>query len=43
MIFQLRASVFSNFYVISTGQSISDIMLIIQGHLQGQKVNFSIK
>ena len=29
-----------HFHVILTGQSISEIILIIQCHLQGQKVNF---
>ena len=32
-----------HFYVILTGQSISEIILIIQGHLQGQLVNFKVK
>ena len=46
MIFQqmkLGASVIPHFYVILTGQSISEIILIIQGHLQGEKVNFIVK
>ena len=30
-------------HVILTGQSISGAILIIQGHLQGQKVNFKVK
>ena len=45
MIFQqmkLETSVIPHFYVIVTGQSISEIILIIQGHLQGQKVNFMV-
>ena len=45
MIFQeikLGASVIPHFHVILTGQSISDIILIIQGHFQGQKVNFKV-
>ena len=43
MIFQemkLGTSVIPHFHVILTGQSISETILIIQGHLQGQKVNF---
>ena len=46
MIFQqirLGTSVIPQFNVILTGQSISEIILIIQGHLQGQKVNFKVK
>ena len=46
MLFQqmkLGTSVIPHFYIISTGQSISEIILIIQGHLQGQKVNFKVK
>ena len=46
MIFQqmkLGPSVIPHFYVILTGQFISEIILIIQGHLQGRKVNFKIK
>ena len=38
MIFQemkLGTSVIPHFYVILTGQSISETILIIQGHLQG--------
>ena len=31
------------FHIILTGQSISEIILIIQGHLQGQKVNLKVK
>ena len=33
----------TSFYVISTGQSISCIILKIQGHHQSQKLNFKIK
>ena len=33
-------SVIPHFYVIFTGQSISEIILLIQGHSQGQKVDF---
>ena len=39
MLFQqmkLGTSVIHQFYVILTGQFISEIILIIQGHLQGQ-------
>ena len=32
-----------HFYVLLTGQSISETILIIQGHLQGQEVNFKVK
>ena len=45
MIFQqmkLGTSVIPHFLVILTGQSISEIILIIQDHLQGQKVNFKV-
>ena len=45
MIFQqmkLGTSVIQHFHVILTGQSISKIILIIQGHLQGQNVNFKV-
>ena len=43
MIFQqmkLGTSVTPRCDVISTGEFISEIILIIRGHLQGQKVNF---
>ena len=40
---KLETSVIQHFHVILTGQSISEIILIIQGHLQGQKVNFKVK
>ena len=46
MIFQemkLGTSVIPHFYVILTGQSISENNLSIQGHFQGQKVNFKVK
>ena len=46
MLFQqmkLGTSVIPHFHVILTGESISDIILIIQSHLQGQKVNFKVK
>ena len=46
MIFQLMkpgTSVIPHFYVILTGQSISCIILMTQGHLQGQKDNFKVK
>ena len=33
---KLGATVIPHFYVILTGQSISEVILIIQGHLQGQ-------
>ena len=35
--------VISHFHEILTGQSISCIIFMIQGHLQGQKVNFKVK
>ena len=38
----LGASAISHFHVILTGQSISEIILIMQGHLQDQKVNFKV-
>ena len=37
---KLGTSVILHFHVISTGQSNSKIILVIQGHLQGQKVKF---
>ena len=40
---KLGTSVIFHFHVILSGQSISEIILIIQGHLQGQKVNFKVK
>ena len=46
MIFQeikLGTSVISHFHVILTGQSNSETICIIQGHLQGQKVYFKVK
>ena len=46
MIFQQMkpgTSVIPHFHVISTGQSIFCIIFMIQGHLQGQKVNFKVK
>ena len=46
MIFQemkLGTSVIPHFYVILTGQSISETISIIIGHLRGQKVNFKVK
>ena len=46
MIFQLMepgTSVIAHVYVILTGQSISCIILMTQGHLQGQKDNFKVK
>ena len=46
MIFQemkLGTSVIAHFYVVLTGQSISETILIIQGNFQGQKVNFKVK
>ena len=36
-------SVIPHFYVILTGQSISCIIFKIQGHHQGQKINFKVK
>ena len=46
MIFQqmkLGTSVIPHFHVILTGQSFYEIIFIIQGHLQSQKVNFKVK
>ena len=46
MIFQQMkpgTSVIPYFHVIWTGQSISCIICMTQGHLQGQKVNFKVK
>ena len=46
MIFQQikpRTSVIPHFHVILTVKSISKIILNIQGHLQGQKVNGKVK
>ena len=40
---KLGTSVIPHFHVILTAQSISKILLFIQGHLQGQKVNFKVK
>ena len=38
-----EASVIPHFHVTLTGQSISCIMFMTPGHIQGQKVNFKIK
>ena len=38
-----ETSVIPYFYVILTGQSIYEIVVFIQGDLQGQKVNFKVK
>ena len=46
MIFQQMkpgTSVIPHFHMILTGQSISCIIFMIQGHLQGQKINFKVK
>ena len=46
MIFQQMkrgTSVILQFRVILTGLSIFEIILIIRGHLQDQKVNFKVK
>ena len=46
MIFQQvkpGTSVIHHFHVILTGQSVSCIIFITQGHLQGQKVHFKVK
>ena len=46
MIFQQMkpgTSVIPHFHVILTGQSISFIIFMTQGHLQGQKVPFKVK
>ena len=40
---KLGTSVIPHSHVILTGQSISEIILYIQGHVQGQKVNFKVK
>ena len=40
---KLGTSVIPHFHVILTGQSISETIFIIQGHLQGEKVNFKVK
>ena len=40
---KLETSVIPHFQVILTRQSISYIILMTQGHLQGQKVNFKVK
>ena len=40
---KLGTSVIPHFHVILTKKSISEIILIIQGHIQGQKVNFKVK
>ena len=45
MIFQqmkLGTNVIPHFYVILTGQFITYIICMIQGHLQGQKVKYHI-
>ena len=45
MIFQqmkLVTSAILHFHVILTGQSISEIILIIQGLLQGRKINLKV-
>ena len=36
-------SVIYHVHITLTGQSISEIILFIQSHLQGQKVNFNVK
>ena len=46
MIFQqmkLGTRVIPHFHVIFTGKSISEIILINKGHLQGQNVDFKVK
>ena len=40
---KLGTSVIPNFHVIVTEQSISEIILFIQGDIQGQKVYFKVK
>ena len=40
---KLGTSVIPHFHVVLTGQSISKIILIIQGHLQSETVNFKVK
>ena len=40
---KLEISVIPHFHVILTGQSISYIIFMNQGHLQGQKVDFKVK
>ena len=39
---KLGLSAIPHFHVMLTGQSISKIILNIQSHLQGQKVNFKV-
>ena len=36
-------SVIPHFHVILTGQYVSCIIVMPQGHLQGEKVNFKVK
>ena len=38
-----RTNVIPQFHVILTRLSIFEIILLIQGHLQGQKVNLKVK
>ena len=40
---KLGTSVIPHFHVILPGQSSSEAILLIQSHLQGQKVNFKVK
>ena len=40
---KLGTSVIPHFDITLTGQSISEIILFIQSHLQGQNVNFKVK
>ena len=40
---ELGTSVIPHFDIILTGQSISENILFIQSHLQGQNVNFKVK
>ena len=40
---KIGTSVIPHFHVISIGKSISEIILLIQAHLQGQKVTFKVK
>ena len=40
---KLGTSVIHHFHVILTGQSTPQIVFIIKGHFQGEKVNFKVK
>ena len=40
---KIRTCVIPHFHVILTGKSFHGIMFVIEGDLQGQKVNFKVK